>query len=258
MPPPTPPVGPFPAPRLRRLALRPAHRAGRSGTRESPSGPGNPGGGPGGPGGERCDLCSQPLPSEHRHLLDIRADAVSCACRACALLFDRREAGGAHYRLLPLRRVRLTGEVLDDALWAGLGVPVGLAFFTRAGESGEVRAGYPSPMGLLRATVDPHHWHEVESGLAACAPDSAAPADDVEALLVDRTEGVREHWIVPLDDCYRLTAVVRAHWRGLNGGPEVWRHIGDFFRSLPAGRAAGPSPPPHPTASRSATRKEAS
>lgn len=205
----------FPTPRLRRLA----HRSLRSGERAAPVAR---------PGEERCDLCSEPLPDEHRHLLDVRAGAVSCACRACSLLFDRKEAGGAHYRLLPVRRLRLDGRGIDDALWACLGVPVGLAFFTRAEGSGEVTAGYPSPLGLLRSTVEPQRWREVE----ASGPDPASMADDVEALLVNRARGAREHWIVPLDDCYRLAAVVRAHWKGLGGGPEVWRHIENFFRHL--------------------------
>ncbi|HEX5567488.1 MAG TPA: DUF5947 family protein [Streptomyces sp.] len=225
----------FPASRLRLLA----HSSARSGGR---------GAGHGRAGEERCDLCSESLPEEHRHLLDLRQGAVSCACRACSLLFDRQEAGGSHYRLLPRRRLRLDGCEIDDALWAGLGVPVGLAFFTRAGTSdstrdstpgsardgvhpetrGEVTAGYPSPLGVLRSTVDPHHWREVE----ASHPALPAMADDVEALLVNRAEGAREHWIVPLDDCYRLVAVVRARWKGLGGGPEVRQHIEDFFHRL--------------------------
>ena len=38
---------------------------------------------------ERCDLCSAPIASDHRHLLDVPARELMCACRACALLFDR-------------------------------------------------------------------------------------------------------------------------------------------------------------------------
>ncbi|SEQ14775.1 DUF5947 family protein [Streptomyces radiopugnans] len=223
---------PITTPRLRRLAHRPARlRA-----------PGADGAEGGPPGRQRCDLCSEPLPEPHRHLLDVRAGAVDCACRACSLLFDRKEAGGAHYRLLPLRRTRLDEDGFDDALWASLGVPVGLAFFTRDGEGGEVTAGYPSPLGLLRSTVEAERWRAVE----AADPAVAAMADDVEALLVNRAGGARERWIVPLDDCYRLAAVVRTHWKGLGGGPEVWRHVGDFFRGLSPGPPHGPhTGPPH-------------
>ncbi|GAA2392193.1 hypothetical protein GCM10010420_15760 [Streptomyces glaucosporus] len=214
----------FPAPRLRRLARRPARPGGRDTD---------------GPREERCDLCPEPLPADHRHLLDLHAGAVSCACRACSLLFDRREAGGAHYRLLPRRRVRLGGNAIDDALWASLGVPVGLAFLVRSGRSGEVTACCPGPLGLLRSPVDPDRRREAEEAV----PALAALADDVEALLVDRSRDAREHWIVPLDDCHRLAAVVRTHWKGPGGGSGVRRRIEDFFRT-PAGGAPADGPPP--------------
>ncbi|MGD9483527.1 DUF5947 family protein [Streptomyces sp. TRM70308] len=188
-----------------------------------------------GPAEERCDLCAEPLPEEHRHLLDLPADEIACACRACALLLDRQEAGGAHYRLLPQRRVRLPDDVLDDALWAGLGLPVDLVFLTRHAASGEVTARYPSPLGTLRATPDPEVWREV----TAAHPALATLADDVEALLVHRAGGTREHWLLPLDDCYRLTALVRAHWEGLGGGQEVWRQVDGFFARLAASATGG-------------------
>ncbi|HVH13778.1 MAG TPA: DUF5947 family protein, partial [Longimicrobium sp.] len=53
-----------------------------------------------------------------------------------------------------------------------------------------------------------------------------------EALLVNRVRDAREHWLVPVDACYRLVAVMRRHWRGLGGGSEVWTAIDDFFREL--------------------------
>ena len=56
---------------------------------------------------ERCELCSEPIPPEHRHLLDLEKRELCCACRACTLLFDRPAAGGDHYRLIPARRLRL-------------------------------------------------------------------------------------------------------------------------------------------------------
>jgi hypothetical protein len=59
-------------------------------------------------------------------------------------------------------------------------------------------------------------------------------AEDVEALLVNRARGARDAWLVPLSDCYRLVAVVRAHWKGISGGDDVTREIARFFASLPA------------------------
>ncbi|MEU1377085.1 DUF5947 family protein [Streptomyces triculaminicus] len=187
---------------------------------------------------ERCDLCAEPVPAGHRHLLDLADGAALCSCRACALLFDHREAGGRHYRLLPTRRIRLAGHRIDDLLWAALGVPVGLAFFVRDGTSGRTAVSYPSPLGAVRSTVDPDVWAELASAL----PGSARPADDVEALLVNRALEPHEHWIVPLDDCYRLVAVVRAHWKGLTGGREAWSRIASFFAE-PAPSAPAPDDP---------------
>jgi hypothetical protein len=180
--------------------------------------------------GQRCDLCAEPLPpgQPHRHVLQSATGTVSCACRACAVLFDHGTASAGGYRLLPQERRRLDGCWIDDAVWAGLGVPVSLAFFTRSGESGDVTAAYPSPLGALRATVPRDSWQEVER----CHPDLPESVTDVRALLVHRARGADEHWLVPLDDCYRLVAVVRAHWKGLDGGPEVWQRVEDFFREL--------------------------
>jgi hypothetical protein len=62
---------------------------------------------------------------------------------------------------------------------------------------------------------------------------------DVEALLVNRIGHSRgfadpEHYIVPIDECYKLVGLIRAHWSGLAGGTEVWRQIAEFFSSLKA------------------------
>jgi len=161
-------------------------------------------------------------------MLDVPHSAILCTCRACTLLFDQSTAGGRHYRLLPERRAALSGFHIDDMLWATLGVPVGLAFFVRDGATGEVSVGYPSPLGATRSAVEPQVWEEVRRGY----PGLVDLADDVEALLVHRSRTAQEHWIVPLDDCYRLVAVVRTHWRGLSGGSEVWDHIDAFFAGL--------------------------
>ncbi|MDN0199204.1 DUF5947 family protein [Streptomyces sp. S.PNR 29] len=195
-----------------------------------------------GPGGreERCDLCAEPLPPghPHRHVLQSVTGTVSCACRACAVLFDHDATSAGGYRLLPQERRRLEDCHIDDAVWAGLGVPVSLAFFTRSGDTGEVTAAYPSPLGALRATVPPDSWREAEQ----CHPDLPEHVTDVQALLVHRARGADEYWLVPLDDCYRLVAVVRAHWKGLDGGPEVWQRVEDFFRAL-----TEPTEPTEPT-----------
>lgn len=179
------------------------------------------------PAEERCELCSAALPGEHRHVLDLNADELRCACRACALLFERDAAARGHYRLVPRRRVRL------DAHGMELAVPVGLAFFV-VQPDGSIRARYPSPIGATSWEMDAAAWQ----ALVAAWPQLADLVPAVEALLVDTARGHDEHWIVPLDDCYRLVAVIREHWTGLSGGKEVWPAVDRFFAEL-AGPAHG-------------------
>jgi hypothetical protein len=248
--------------RLRDLAARAAGRPGavrpgavRSGTsRSGTAGPGTASAAD----GERCDLCAEPLPATHQHLLDRRSEQLVCACRACALLFATAHARpgaaggsggtggtegaegasgtGGGYLPLPGRRVRLGGDRLGDPLWAALGVPVRLAFFVRAkdgpGAESGVTAHCPSPLGTVRTPVDAASWAELGAAHPLLLDPGAGLAAGTEALLVHEAGAAAEHWIVPLDDCFRLAALVRAHWKGLGGGPEVWRRVADFFTGL--------------------------
>ncbi len=177
---------------------------------------------------ERCELCSAPLPVEHRHLLDLRSRQLLCACRPCSLLFDRRAAGGEHYRLLPDRRLRLDDFELDETAWEQLRIPVEMAFFFYSSAAERVVAFYPSPMGATESRLELTAWEQLEGA----NPVLATMDQDVEALLVNRARGVRGHWIVPVDDCYRLVAVIRTRWRGFSGGKEVWQEIEHFFNDL--------------------------
>ena len=177
---------------------------------------------------ERCELCSEPIPPEHRHLVDLESRELMCACRACSILFDRSAAGGGHFRLVPDRRLRLDGFVMDDAGWARLQIPVDMAFFFRNSRAGRVMAFYPSPAGPTESLLDLAAWDEIESA----NPVLSSMEDDVEALLVNRARGARDHFIVPIDDCYRLVALIRTHWRGFTGGTEVWGELDSFFEEL--------------------------
>jgi hypothetical protein len=172
--------------------------------------------------GPRCELCSAPVAAEHRHLLDTEAAVVLCACQACSLLFSRDAASEGHYRLVPQRRVRLEAVPTKD-----LGVPVGLAFFALRPD-GTVIAHYPSPAEATRWEVDPQAWANV---VTSC-PTLHTLAPDVEALLVNTTRGAQHHWLVPIDDCLRLVAVIRQTWKGLSGGNQVWPEIERFFAGL--------------------------
>ena len=166
---------------------------------------------------ERCDLCGAAIGPEHRHVLDLSTREIACACRPCSLLFDRGGAGGR--RLIPERRLRLAGFELDDAAWEELRIPVDMAFFFMSSTAGRVVAFYPGPMGATESLLGLEAWE----ALARANPVLAEMEPDVEALLVNRARG---YWLVPLDDCYRLVAVIRTGWKGLTGGREVWEQIG--------------------------------
>jgi uncharacterized protein DUF5947 len=186
---------------------------------------------------ERCELCNAPIGPEHRHLLDLRSRELSCACRPCALLFERPGAGAGHYRLVPERRLRLEDFDMSDMAWDELRIPVDMAFFFRSAEAGRVVAYYPGPMGPTESLLGLEAWSELE----AANPILGGLETDVEALLVNRSRGARGYWLVPLDECYRLVGLIRSRWRGLTGGKEVWIEIGRFFEELdqrarPAGK----------------------
>jgi hypothetical protein len=178
---------------------------------------------------EQCDLCAAPVPPGHRHLVDLDDRRLLCACRGCALLFDSKAAGGGHLRLLPTRRRRLDGFVLDPAGWDRLRIPVDMAFFFRSTPAARVLAFYPSPAGPTESLLELEAWTELE----AANPVLGEMEPDVEALLVNRAGERREHWIVPIDDCYELVGVIRTRWRGFGGGEEVWAGIDAFFDDLP-------------------------
>ena len=171
---------------------------------------------------ERCDLCAEPVGERHRHVLDEERGELLCTCRACTLLFGREAAGGGHYRLVPETRRRLPALSPRE-----LGVPVGLAFFVRDDE-GAVVAHYPSPAGATRWDVEPAVWQAVERR----CPELGAMAAGTQALLLNTARGRAEHWLVPIDDCFRLVALIRAEWRGLSGGSTVWPAVDRFFEGL--------------------------
>lgn len=171
---------------------------------------------------EVCDLCAAPVTAEHAHLYDTGRQELCCVCGPCSVLFADAGAGDGHYRLVPRRRVRLPH--LDTAV---LGVPVGLVFFVPRAD-GTVTAEGPSPAGAMRWEVDAAAWKQ----LAGTCPQLAGVEPEVEALLVNTVHGLDHHWIVPIDDCYRMVAVVRREWRGLSGGGRVWPAVERFFEEL--------------------------
>jgi hypothetical protein len=183
---------------------------------------------------ERCELCAAPIPAEHRHMLDLRERSLMCVCRPCSILFDSDAASDGHYRLIPDRVRRLDGFALDDVAWEELRIPVDIAFFFSDSAAGRVVAFYPSPMGATESLLELEAWERI----ARDNPVLASMAPDVEALLVNRARGARQQWLVPVSECYGLVGLIRARWRGLTGGTEVWQAVGEFFAELD-GKAGG-------------------
>lgn len=208
--------------RLAQLAQRPAAKAPDATTGDTTSDATAP--------AERCDLCAAPVEEVHRHLVDLEQRRLLCACRPCALLFDSAAAAQGRLRLVPTRRRRLDDFALSDALWERLRIPVALAFFFESSPAQRVLAFYPSPAGATESLLELDAWSELQDA----NPALGELEPDVEALLVGRARGMREHWLVPIDDCYELVGIIRSRWRGFGGGEDVWAEIERFFNELPA------------------------
>jgi hypothetical protein len=177
---------------------------------------------------ELCELCGESIPPEHRHLLEVATREILCVCRPCSILFDREAASEGRYRLIPDRHLFLEDFEMDDLQWDGLRIPVDMAFFFHSAPAGRVVAFYPSPMGPTESLLKLGTWEELEDK----NPVLKGMERDVEALLVNRVRGAREHFLVPMDECYSLVGLIRMHWRGLSGGREVWEEIDRFFENL--------------------------
>lgn len=175
---------------------------------------------------ERCDLCSVVIPEQHQHLVDPGTRGLLCACDACAILFN--DTGQTKYKRVPRDSYALYGFDIEDHIWNSLGVPTGLVFFSFSSASGCTNAFYPSPAGSTEAAIDQEAWEEIVHG----HPRLRSLASDVEALLVNRMNGARDYFVVPIDRCYMLTGLVRKHWRGFSRGEGAWAALNEFFEHL--------------------------
>lgn len=173
-----------------------------------------------------CELCSIGLVAEHAHLVEPGSRQILCACEACALLFSSQ--AGTKYKRVP-RDVRfLKNFEITDAQWDGLMVPISMAFFFYSTPLEKIIALYPSPAGPTESLLSLDSWDTI----VYANPILKAMEADVEALLVNRVGSVPEYFIAPIDQCYKLVGLIRAHWRGLSGGTEVWKEINSFFKTL--------------------------
>jgi hypothetical protein len=168
------------------------------------------------------------LTAAHEHLAEPAARRLVCACGPCAVLFAAHESRRFR-RVTP--RLKWLGHLrMPDAHWAGLGVPVKLAFFYLSSAADGVVAVYPSPAGPLESPVPFDAW-DAFVGENGGLDDLTS---DAEALLVNRVNGADDAFRCSLDRCYHLIGLVRLHWRGLTGGPELWRTVETYFAELRA------------------------
>jgi len=177
---------------------------------------------------EHCDLCGLTVAEEHTHLIEPVTGRLVCCCDACAILFSSGQS--PKYRFVP-RQVRYWPHFrMTDAQWDDLHIPISLAYFLHSTPANRVLAMYPSPAGPMESLLTLESW----SDLVADNPPLGRLEPDVEALLVNRMGEAREYYVAPIDECYKLVGLIRANWRGLSGGAEVWERIGLFFGDLKA------------------------
>src|SRR5262249_29976264 len=158
---------------------------------------------------------------------------------ACSLLFTEPGAGRGRSRAVPERYLRDPARPLTAAEWAGLDVPVGLAFFLRNSQRGQVCGFYPSPAGVTECTLDLAAW----ARLGQAHPLLSSPEDDVEAVLGNRADAGGECFLGPVDGWCEVAGAVRTLGRGFEGGAEARQSIAEFLdsvrsraRDLPPGR----------------------
>lgn len=180
---------------------------------------------------ERCELCSAGLANEHSHLVEIAQRQIVCACEACATLFDGM--AGSKYKRVSRRAQFLANFQMTDMQWEDLLIPINMAFFFRSSLENRTLTFYPSPAGAVESLLPLDAWAEIVEE----NPILRELGPDIEALLVNRVGHAHEvsraeYYIAPIDECYRLVGIIRANWKGLSGGSEVWGEIGRFFTDL--------------------------
>jgi len=179
---------------------------------------------------EHCELCSEMIPADHHHLLDLSSHTVICACQACSVLFNGQGAGGGKYRLVPRRYLALLDFQMSDEQWDEIMIPVNMVYIFQSTTTNRIMAFYPSPAGPTESLLGFENWES----LIGNNPILNDLEPDVEALLINRVRDVREYYIVPIDACYKLVGLIRVYWKGLSGGEEVWKEITEFFAGIRA------------------------
>jgi hypothetical protein len=181
---------------------------------------------------ERCDLCRTTVPDDHRHLLHLTERRILCACEACWAL----HSGDAEYRPTGMRTLWLEDFECDEATWASLSIPIGLAFFMRSTVLGDgvqgdgVVAFYPSPAGATESELPLDAWQ----ALVDVNPVLERLDADGEALVANRLTDPPQYAILPIDQCYALVGLIRTRWEGISGGDALTEAVPAFFEGVRA------------------------
>jgi hypothetical protein len=173
-------------------------------------------------------MCDEALAQDHRHVVNLETRNLLCACTACHLLFTHEGAARGRYRAVPDRHLYDASLELSERQWDELQIPVGMAFFFLNSSLGRFVAFYPSPAGATESLLPLETWRQVMEA----NPAFGSITPDVEALLLRRMDGRFECYLAPIDASYELVGRVRRHWKGFDGGEEVWTEIAGFFSTL--------------------------
>lgn len=175
---------------------------------------------------EKCELCGGTIFSQHQHLIEPKTRQLTCACDSCAILFSDQESG--RFKRVP-REIRFLPDFqLTDAQWDELMIPINMAFFFSSTPESRIIALYPGPAGAVESLLRLESWEAIVQS----NPSLQNLSPDVEALLVNRLQAPYVYYVAPMDECYKLVGIIRAGWRGLSGGKEVWSEIRQFFEDL--------------------------
>jgi hypothetical protein len=187
--------------------------------------------------GERCEMCAEPIPDTHSHVVSLSSRSLLCTCRGCYLLFTDAHAE-LRYRSVPERYLSFPQFTLEPAHWDALQIPVGLAFFFTNSVLDRTVAFYPGPAGAAESELPMGAWEDVVSA----NPQLALVRPDVEALLVraPRRDRPGTCFLVPIDACYELVGGLRMVWHGFDGGQEARNGIERFFEQV--SRRCRPAP----------------
>jgi hypothetical protein len=137
-------------------------------------------------------------------------------------------SGDGDYRPTGSRILWLPGLDVPEDIWASFQIPIGLAFFMRSSVTSCVVAMYPSPAGATESELHFESWSRMCEGNPILGNLEA----DIEGLLVNRLSEPYQYAIAPIDRCYALTGLIKAHWEGISGGTRVAEAVAGFFEQV--------------------------